>query len=308
MTLINVMLILFLLMFIGFICGKLGVLTDTAGKTISSVVVNIATPAMILDSAIQNAGSIEGRSLLVTFLLSLLMFAVMMLLAHFIPIILRAPKNEYGAFRAMTTFSNIGFMGFPLVSALYGSKALLLAAVFQIPYNVLIYTYGIAVLAPDYYRNNNSVKGTIKKIFNVGVVVCIISIIVYLAQIPMPSAIAETASYLSKLTAPLSMIVIGDSLCRMNLKSLFTNGRLMIFSVIKLLIIPIVGMFLINMMGLSYELTGVCMVMISVPVGSMTAMLAREYEGNWQLPTAGVGLSTILSVLTIPLVSFIIGL
>lgn len=297
------MLVLFLLMLVGVCCRKCKIFNDEANKRISSLVVNVANPALILSSSINQEAVISGMEFVKTFALAWAMFAVMMLLAHFIPGIIRAKATEYGTYKAMTIFSNIGFMGFPVIAALLGTEALLYASMFLIPFNVLIYTYGISVMKKHGEKNGFQLR----KILNVGVISCVLTLIIYLTRIPIPIVIEQAVDSVSALTAPLSMMVIGDSLTKIDLKKLFCNVRMLVFSAIKLLVIPIVGVSLIKLLGLNPMLTGVCMIMLSTPVGSMTAMLAQEYDGDYELASQGVTITTLLAVVTMPLVSMLMG-
>ena len=147
---------------------------------------------------------------------------------------------------------------------------------------------------------------SIKRVMNVGVIACIITIIVYFLQIPVPSFIKTTTTHLSNLTAPLSMMVIGASLATMDIKKLFMDGKLLLFSVLKLLVIPVLGVLLIRQFVDNEIICGVCMVMLATPVGSMTAMLAQQYDGDYEMASRGVALTTILSVATMPIVSMIV--
>ncbi len=194
-------------------------------------------------------------------------------------------------------------MGFPVIAAVYGKSALLYGAVFMIPYNVLIYTYGIQIL-----KGTNGEKETfqIKKILNIGVLACVLAAVLYISKFPVPQFARAAAEGLSNLTGPLSMIVIGISMTKIPLGELFTDIRLLIFSAVKLLVIPILGMLIIKQFVTDEILCGVCMVMLATPVGSMTAMLAQQYGGDQETVTKGVSLTTILSVITIPVVSAIV--
>lgn len=206
----------------------------------------------------------------------------------------------------MTVFSNIGFMGFPVVSALYGSGALLYAALFMIPYNILIYTYGISAMAVKEDSGSRKSGVSFGRILNIGVIACILTIAIYLLGIPIPEFIKNTATQLSNLTAPLSMMIIGASLASLNLKELFTDRKLLVFSIIKLVLIPAAGVLLIKQFVSSEVICGVCMVMLATPVGSMTAMLAQQYDGDYEMASKGVALTTVLSVVTMPLVSWMV--
>lgn len=304
MILLKQMLVLFIMMLVGVYCRKKGIFNDEANKRISSLVVNVANPALILSSSINQEAVIEGMEFVKTFLLAWGMFGVLMVIAFFMPKILRADVSEYGTYRTMTIFSNIGFMGFPVIDAMYGSEALLYATMFLIPFNVLIYTYGISVMK----KQGEKTGFQIQKILNVGVISCVVALVIYLTGLQMPVVIENSVDSISSLTAPLSMMVIGDSLTKINLKKLFCNGRMLVFSAIKLLLIPIAGVSLIKLLGLNPLLTGVCMIMLATPVGSMNAMLAQEYDGDYELASQGVTITTLLAVVTMPLVSMLMGI
>lgn len=306
MLLLEQMVVLFLLMGIGYLCYKKGIINDEAGKKLSAIVVNIANPALVLTGCL-GEDKIQGKELLTTVFIIVVMYLALLLIAQILPKLLRVEKESRGTYKAMTIFSNIGFMGFPVVAALYGNSALLYAALFTIPYNILIYTYGVSSMrSPGAASESRGFRFLLGRILNVGVIACIVTIVIYVFEIPVPGMLADTITHLSNLTAPLSMMVIGASLAAIDLKKLFMDGRLLVFSVVKLLVIPVVGMLIINRFVSNEVICGVCMVMLATPVGSMTAMLAQQYDGDYEMASKGVALTTILSVVTIPLVSMLV--
>ena len=305
MLLLQQMIVLFILMILGYYMRRKEIISDETCRSLSWIVVNIANPAMILSGSVNSEQGIEGSELIMTMMLAIGIFAGLILVSLIVPLVLRVPRRSVGAYRVMMIFSNIGFMGFPVISALYGTEALLYASVFLIPFNLLIYTYGILAL-----KTNDETKGKLdlKKVLNIGVFSCILSIILSFIQIPMPSFVKTTVSTLSNLTAPLSMMVIGASMATIDVKKLFTDVKLLLFSALKLIVVPIVGLFILKTFIQSEMILGVCMVMIATPVASMTAMLAQQYDGDYELASRGVALTTILSVITMPLVSIVTGI
>ena len=335
MLLLQQMIILFLLMMVGFALNKCRIIDSTGAKALSAVVVNVANPAMVLSAAINKESVITGMELLKTFGLIVLIYIILLILAWVVTKVLRVPAGQCGTYKNMTVFSNLGFMGFPLVNAMFGSDALLYASLFTIPYNILIYTYAYRMMDRDIRelesegssneqqessastgqsdaschseRSEGSHSLTqLKKIINIGVISCIVAIIIYLTRIPMPEFIETTVKHLSNLTAPLSMIVIGSAMADMKFKEMFTDVRLLIFSAIKLLVIPVVGVLLIRLTGASTLFVGVSLIMLGTPVGSMTAMVAQTHGSNYELAARGVALTTVLSVITLPIVSMIL--
>ena len=143
----------------------------------------------------------------------------------------------------------------------------------------------------------------VKKIFNIGVIACITAMLLYFLQTPVPSFLQAFITNLGNLTAPLSMMIIGASLAQMPLKELFLDKKLLLFSLVKLLLLPAVWMIMVNRVAEQEILRGVCLVMMATPAGSMTAMLAQQYGGDYETASRGVALTTVLSVITMPLLA-----
>lgn len=303
MILLQQMIVLFIYMLIGWLCSQKGWLDDTTSDKISWIVVNIANPGLIISAAVNGERQISGYELFYITSVAVLLFASLIAVGILLPILFRLPKAERGIFNSMSAFNNIGFMGFPIISAAYGSEALLYASVFVLPFNALIYTYGLARISSN---GDGQKKLQLRKIFNVGVYSCLISLFISVCQLQMPQFVKTTVAGLSDLTAPLSMMVIGMSLAKLDLKELFLDIRMLFFCLVKLLVIPVLGMLVINKWIDSEMLRSVCMTMMATPAASITVMLAQQYQGDVETASKGVALTTLLSVVTIPIVSAIV--
>lgn len=308
MVALQQMLVLFIIMMIGFIAYKKNIITDETSKKLSAIVVNISNPALILSSVTGNA-TVTGAELVETMFVAIGMYVFLIAVAALVPVIIKAPARDRGTYRVMTIFGNVGFMGFPIISSLYGGGALLYASLFLLPYNILIYTYGVWEMCKSSGEGSGAVKKSgresIKQIFNIGVIFCIIAVVVYALGIKFPAWVNTTVSMLSSTTAPMSMMVIGASFATMNFKKVFLNVRTWVFSALRLLVIPVLGTFLVSLVTDNPSIIGVTMVMLGVPVGSMTAMLAQEYGGDYALSSETVAMTTLLSVVTFPIVSMV---
>lgn len=358
MVMLQQMIVMFLMMAVGYLCYRKQILTEEVSRKVSAIVVKVANPCMILSSALTDQ-QMQGKELVQTLAIVVMMYVFLLVMAQLLPRILCIQKESRGAYAAMTVFANIGFMGFPVLAAMYGNGALLYGAIFQIPFNILIYTYGVAVLTrkpgacvktepgvnaevdvkaePDVKSEPNGktgerqdaqgitaavngkseniengseqqgkLQGTVeivKKIFNIGVIACIAAMLLYFLQTPVPSFLQAFITNLGNLTAPLSMMIIGASLAQMPLKELFLDKKLLLFSLVKLLLLPAVWMIMVNRVAEQEILRGVCLVMMATPAGSMTAMLAQQYGGDYETASRGVALTTVLSVITMPLLA-----
>ena len=298
MVLLQQMGILFVYMMIGYVACKKEYFDQEFGKKLSWLVVNVANPMLAISAVVNNEEQIAKKDFYVTVLLAICFYAFFLILAQILPRLIGVQKSDIGVYKMMTTFNNIGFMGFPVIAAAYG--ALIYAVPFSIMFNILCYTWGIQTLC------GGGEKGNWKRIINIGTISGIISIVLFFMQIPVPKMICSLSAGLSNLTGPLSMLVIGISIAAMELKDLFTDVKLLKFALIKLLAVPVAAMLLVCQVIDNRLICEVFLVMMATPAASMCAMLSQQYGGDYELAAKGVALTTILSVVTMPIVSEIV--
>ena len=300
MVLLQQMGILFVYMMIGYVACKKEYFDQEFGKKLSWLVVNVANPMLAISAVVNNEEQIAKKDFYVTVLLAICFYAFFLILARILPRLIGVQKSDIGVYKMMTTFNNIGFMGFPVIAAAYGNGALIYAVPFSVMFNILCYTWGIQTLC------GGGEKGNWKRIINIGTISGIISIVLFFMQIPVPKMICSLSAGLSNLTGPLSMLVIGISIAAMELKDLFTDVKLLKFALIKLLAVPVAAMLLVCQVIDNRLICEVFLVMMATPAASMCAMLSQQYGGDYELAAKGVALTTILSVVTMPIVSEIV--
>lgn len=300
MVLLQQMGILFVYMMIGYVACKKEYFDQEFGKKLSWLVVNVANPMLTISAVVNNEEQIAKKDFYVTVLLAICFYAFFLILAQILPRLIGVQKSDIGVYKMMTTFNNIGFMGFPVIAAAYGNGALIYAVPFSIMFNILCYTWGIQTLC------GGGEKGNWKRIINIGTISGIISIVLFFMQIPVPKMICSLSAGLSNLTGPLSMLVIGISIAAMELKDLFTDVKLLKFALIKLLAVPVAAMLLVCQVIDNRLICEVFLVMMATPAASMCAMLSQQYGGDYELAAKGVALTTILFVVTMPIVSEIV--
>lgn len=300
MVLLQQMGILFVYMMIGYVACKKEYFDQEFGKKLSWLVVNVANPMLAISAVVNNEEQIAKKDFYVTVLLAICFYAFFLILAQILPRLIGVQNSDIGVYKMMTTFNNIGFMGFPVIAAAYGNGALIYAVPFSIMFNILCYTWGIQTLCGGGEKRNW------KRIINIGTISGIISIVLFFMQIPVPKMICSLSAGLSNLTGPLSMLVIGISIAAMELKDLFTDVKLLKFALIKLLAVPVAAMLLVCQVIDNRLICEVFLVMMATPAASMCAMLSQQYGGDYELAAKGVALTTILSVVTMPIVSEIV--
>lgn len=296
----NQMIIIFLLMMTGTLLYKKSIITDETSKFLSSLIVTLFNPAMMISGALEKEGPGGIREILFVTVIACAMFLILIISGYLIPTILRVPKEEKNIYNVMTIFGNIGFIGIPVTSALLGKSALIYVIIFNLAYNVLIYTYGIYLIT----------KGTekkpvynLKKLINTGTVSSIAAIVIFIFKIKFPDPLTSTINYLSNATTSLSMIAIGVSLAQIPFRKIFTDIRLYLFAAIRLLVIPICAAVILKPIITDQLIYGVTILMTAMPCGSMPVILAQTYGVDSECAARTVVLTTILSLGTISAVS-----
>ncbi len=301
------MIVLFLIMIFGAWAYKINTIDDNASKKISALILNFTNPAMILSSVLieERAGSLSTIGFIALIAISCYVFGI--LLGRIMPKLLKVPKEEHIFYNAMTVFSNYGYMGIPIVAAIYGSEYILYCSVFVFFNNIMVYTYGVYLFAKAANVNNQKIDFK-SMLLNPGVIASFVSLLIYVTNMKFPPFFGKTASMMGDMTGPLSMIVIGVSLAKTKISKVFASARLWIFSAIRLVFVPVVLSFLYRIFIKDVHVFSILIVMLSMPVGSITIIFANKYGIESSLVSGGLLLTTILSVLTVPFVIFLTGI
>ena len=303
---IQQMLVLLVMMLIGYIVFRIRWLDANACSKMSKIVVNILNPCLMINGVLGKEAALEGNMLFQTLILVVIYYGVLVLLSGPVASVLRVKKKHYNLYRLMLIFSNVGFMGIPVITSIYGKEAMLLIAFYNLGYNLLLYTYGIylASTGEETEQKAEAAKGAgWKKLLNLGVASCLISILIFVSGVTMPDSVCTFFDYVGNAAVPLSMILIGASVAQGGKKEFFLDGKMYVFMAIKMLAIPIAAALLMRLVSWPALVEGVFILMFAMPVGSIVVMLASEGGADEIECTKGSILTTLLSVLTIPVVS-----
>jgi predicted permease len=295
------MFILFAVVGIGFAAGKLGQIDAEFNKRLSALVINITNPAMILASAMEERVLTRAELLQLTGI-AVLSYLALILVALVVPGLIRSPKEDAGVYRFMIIFSNVGFMGFPVVNALFGPEAVFFASVFTIPFNILAYTYGIYLISGERPEKGKKLLTHLSP----SLVAAVIAYIIYILNISVPQVVSGTMSFVGQITSPAAMLIIGASLASVPFRKVFGEPRMYAISVIKLIILPIITWYLVGLVVKNDVLLGVIVIMLGMPVATNCTMLAAQYGKRVDTASSGVFITTLLSIVTIPLLMWIL--
>lgn len=300
------MLVLLVMMLIGYIAFRVKWLDGNACSKISKIVVNILNPCMMINGVLGKEAHLEGSMLFQTLLLVVVYFGLLIFLSLPVASALNLKKEHYNLYRLMTIFSNIGFMGIPVITSIYGKEAMLLIALYNLGYNLLIYTYGMHLASKSAQIESGvetEEKGPWRQLFNPGVIACIVTILIFVSGISMPDSVCTFFDYLGNSVVPLSMMLIGASVAQGGRKEFFLDKKMYAFMAVKMLAIPIAAALFLKLLPWPALVEGVFILMLAMPVGSIVVMVAAEKGADALECTKGNILTTLASVITIPIVS-----
>ena len=198
----------------------------------------------------------------------------------------------------MVLFGNIGFIGIPVISAVLGTEVLIYVIICNIIFNILIYTYGRYLV----YRHSGQTTVRSGGIVNTGTVVGVACVLLFIFKPHLPEVLVKSVDYVGSATTFLSMLVIGISLADMPLGKIFRETRLYIYILVRHILLPIAMGWVLGLLIRDTEMVGTFVLLIGMPVANMPLMMCEETGVDGTLLSKGIVLSTLCSLVTIPLV------
>lgn len=295
------MTVLLLMMVAGYAANLCGILTKDAQKWISKLIVNIASPALIINSVTTGGQLSSSKALAVVLLAALVYYIVMIPAAKIFSRLCRVEAEHRPDYEAMLMFSNLGFMGIPVVGAVLGQESVLYLSIFMAMFNIFIFSYGMLLL-----QKGKNGKIQLLRMVNAGTVSSLSAVILYLLHISIPPLLLQPIASIGNTTTPLAMMVVGASLANFPIRELFTEKSLYLFTLLRLLVLPVLTLVICRPLLSDPLLVGVTTMASAMPVANTSAMIVTESGGDASYIAKGTCISTLLSVLTIPVVAMLL--
>lgn len=292
------MAMLVLIMLLGYLCARIGITGPEFNQRVTPLMVKVLLPATILNSVL-SVPDFSGRELLDYILVMTVMVALQMLPAWFLPRLLRTRSGDVGATRLVTAFGNVGFVGLPVVAAIFGDEMVFFASLCNIPFNLALYSCSAAQLSPD--------GGRVRwqDVLNAPVIATLLSVVLLLSRVHVPGVLADTISSVSGVTIPLSMLVIGTSLGGISVRSVLTDWRVYVVSAVRLLVCPLLTWLVLRPFAAG-ALLGISVLMAACPSAMLVTALCLQYGRSDAFASKCIFLSTVLSAVTIPLLIWLL--
>lgn len=292
------MAMLVLIMLLGYLCARIGITGPEFNQRVTPLVMKVLLPATILNSVL-SVPDFSGRELLDYILVMTVMVALQMLPAWFLPRLMRTRSEDVGATRLVTAFGNVGFVGLPVVAAIFGDEMVFFASLCNIPFNLALYSCSAAQLSPD--------GGRVRwqDVLNAPVIATLLSVVLLLSRVHVPGVLADTISSVSGVTIPLSMLVIGTSLGGISVRSVLTDWRVYVVSAVRLLVCPLLTWLVLRPFAAG-ALLGISVLMAACPSAMLVTALCLQYGRSDAFASKCIFLSTVLSAVTIPLLIWLL--
>lgn len=291
--------ILFILIFTGFVGVKAGVIKMEGKKAFSDLLIYIIVPAMIVDSYMTEFNPEILSNLIKTFGLS----ALLLLVGLAVTMLLTVKMNDKD--RAITRFacifSNAAYMGFPLINALFGKEGMLYASAFVTMFNLLLWTVGYAMVSGQVKP-----KEVMRNIFATPAIISVvIGLVLYLCRIQVPEIIKQPVSLVGSMNTPLSMIITGMIIAGSKAQSLFSNRKLIFVIAVRMFVIPAICFGLFVLFRINGTAAQVVLLLESCPTAAMTSVMAVQFNHDENLAAGAVVITTFLSILVLPACAYL---
>ena len=297
-----------LLLCLGVILAKIGILDTHTKQKLTKLLLYVTTPMMMIDAfhdrmlTLAEHPETTGLGVGLLFADSFLLYLILIVLGLVLVFAMRIPKSEKRLYLFMTVFGNVGFMGFPVVEAVYGKEGLFYAAIVNSVFNIIIYTFGVVLMGGA--GASGGLRGIPwKKLLLTPAVICTAAgLMIFVLRLRLPALIADTCDTLGSLTSPLAMMAVGANLSGMHAGDVLKNLRLCVYVLLRQTAVPLVCWVILRPLVRHPVLAPTLLLMSCMPVANTTALFATEYHGDEALASQGIFLTTLFSLVSFPLI------
>lgn len=282
---------------VGFFMRRKGVMTDPVIKGVNTLLLRVAWPCMILMTTQKECTNETVTSFTTILLITLAVLSIAAIAAFLITRKI-APDSSAAVFTILAILPNAGFVGLPIIKAVYGDMGVFYLSAFLVGFNLVVWTICVFFFTGINIRS-------LKEALNPGFIAAILGTALFLLRITLPTPLASTVTQLGSLTTPLSMLLLGARLPQISPK-IFRSKLLWCSNALKLLVMPLVTYGIMHLLKIDPLLIGITVLSMAMPSPSVAQLFAEKYGDDVELGTTGVSVSTLLCIITIPLIMLII--
>lgn len=304
-VLLDTLIVLFGIIAVGYFVTKRGWMNPKVNPKISELIIKLILPALIFGSVFTEESTFSQKEVMNILLWGFLLYFVLFMISFLTIYLIKPSEKDSGIYQILLIYANTGFMGYPLFGALFGPEAIFYAAVLHLPYNIFFFTIGVYIIRKS-MKVEKKEENVWKSIFSPGTIASMLAILFFVLNLSLPQPMIDMVKIVGSATTPLALLIIGSSLTVVPFDALFRNRKLYFFTFIKLLLLPLFISVLIRPFPISDMIRIMIILSTALPSGSLVVMMASQYGEDTELASSAVFLTTVLSVLTMPLVSAMI--
>lgn len=299
---LEVMVILFTIVVLGYALCKWGYMGDKFDQKLSALVIDVTAPMLILSSVM--GSDLPDRTLILPLLgIGFLTYIILLVFGFLVPRFITCNHTDQGMIGFALMFANVGFIGYPIVSSIFGPHAVFYAALLNVPNTFFIFTAGVMLVKGGYSIHNLSLK----LLFSPSMLAALLAALIVGVGIHTPSIIARPITMVGNITIPAALMIIGSSMARLPIRKMVGDVMVYVSTFIRLCVVPLCIYYLFKLCGVNNTINEINTVVIAMPVASFGVMFCMKYGRNPQLMTELTFMTTLGSVLTIPLITLVFG-
>lgn len=299
---LNSVISVFLIIVVGIYGSNKKIITEECKKGLTNILLRITLPLMVIVSFSIQFGEDSTSNIIKAFLYSFFSFIIVIIVSNFCTILIKSEKRRIIQFA--NVFSNCGFIGFPVIGSIYGAEGVVYASIFNMFFTVFLWTYGVTLYSDGTIRGEfKSIKSIL---LNPSIVAVYIGIIMMFFKVKLPNSLYESLNLVGGMTTPLSMIIIGCILSKVNIQEIFKEWTFIYVSFTKLIVMPL-SIFLFSLMIGDQGTVMKTMILIqAMPAAATTSIFAEKFNNQVEYAAILVFITTLLSIITFPIISTLI--
>ena len=306
---VQIVLTMLILMAIGYFAAMKGILTPQNAAFVSKLVINIALPPMMLTNMVSYFTRDSFMQAGITLLIPFLTVASSYFLALFVARMMKIPRGRRGVFCSMFAFSNTVFIGLPINQAIFGVKSTPYALLYFAGNTSLFWIMGAGGIRMDGDDTQaRFTKESLKKIFSPALIAFLIGVAFVLIGVQLPKFVLDSCKYISNLCTPLSLIYIGYVIYDMGFRNIRLDRAGIVALIGRFAITPLIGYVFVRLLGAQGVMQQVFVLQAAMPVMSQIPILAGAYHSDSRFAATIGTLSTLLSILFIPIYTWLFSL
>lgn len=296
----NQLLKMLIILILAFICYKIKIVNQEGNKAFSNLLLMVVNPCLIITVYQTDYNAVLVQGLLIAFAAACFSHLIGILIAR---LLIRKESNpDYYLDRFGAVYSNCGFIGIPLIYSVLGNEGVFYLTAYMTVFNLFSWTHGLSLL-----KGRFTLKQLKEGLLSPMIIATLAAMILFFIQFKIPATILASMNYVADMNTPLAMMVAGFSVAQADLKKIFGNVRIYWVCFLKLFAMPLLVILFLYVTHISHDIAYTTLIAAACPTATTMTMMAIRYDKNYTYASEIFSVSTILSIITIPLVAFIAG-